>query len=560
MHRSRRLYQCSLGVAATLLVLGALAILAITSTPAQAFAARVFIDPGHGGPFPGAIYQGVTEADINLAFARELQAALHARSHATSMSRTADVGITDTDIPTWSETDGILKYSQNGKVNLYDDLQARCDKANAWGADVFVSIHANAAEDPSAKGAETFWRDASTTDRILSQRLASLIQQEYVLETGLIDRGVKANRFYVLRWSNMPAVLIETGFMSNPAELSKLTDPNFRRKGARAIARGIDRFLATNPFTRIYPRLAGINRFETAARVAEHGWSQTGGTVILASGVNWPDALSGTPLSRPMNAPMLLTAHDKLPQATAKQIAAQSPARIVVLGGEGAVSSATVAAAIAATGRDPRTVAIERIEGEDRFETATEIARRVKIPADGRVFVASGRDFADALSVGSYAGADGVPILLVEPNAIPDSTRAFITEHARSIKQFQIIGGPGAVSENVEKELDAYGTAQRIWGENRFTTNLAVIAAFAGTDRLDPIVASATSFADALSAATLASKARRPVILVGQRYLAAQTREFLYNNRLRTADPAIVGGPGAVSYQMDWMIVKSFGR
>ncbi len=557
MHRSRRLYPRALGTAAALAVV---CVFALTSTPAPAFAARVFVDPGHGGPFPGATYQGVEEANVNLAFARELEAALRASGHATAMSRIADVGITNTDIPTWTETDGVLKYSQNGVVNLYDDLQARCDKANTWGADVFVSIHANAAGASSANGAETFWRDTSTTDRVLSQRLASFIQQEYVLETGLVDRGVKANRFYVLRWSNMPAVLVETGFMSNSTELRKLIDPSFQRKGARAIARGIDRFLATDPFTPVYPRLAGTNRFETAARVAERGWSGTGGTVILASGTNWPDALSGTPLSRPMNAPVLLTGDGPLPQATGKRIAAQSPTRILVLGGEGAVSSGTVAAAVAATGHDPESVTTERIAGEDRFGTATEIARRVRIPADGRVFVASGRDFADALSVGSYAGADGVPILLVEPDAVPDATRTFITEHAGVIRHFQIIGGPAAVSPRVEEQLRAHGTVRRIWGANRFRTNLAVMATFAGTGRLDPLVASATSFPDALSAATLASRTRRPVILVGERHLPAHTREFLYNNRSRTADPTVVGGPAAVAYQTDWMIRKGFGR
>ncbi len=542
---------CSLAVAAIFLVL----------TPAAASAGRVFIDPGHGGTFPGAVYSGVTEAEINLAISLELDRILRAGGHSTRMSRRTDVNVTRSDTPTWSESNGIFRFAANGTYNVYDDLQARCDLANIWGADIFVSIHANAASSSSANGAETYWRNTSTTDRILSERLARYVQREYVRETGLSDRGVKTANFYVLRWSNMPAILIETGFMSNSSDLSKLTSPAFQRKAARGIARGIDRFFAENPFPAIYPRISGSDRYGTAAAIADAGWSSSSWTAILASGTSWPDALTGTPLSRPMNAPVLLTEKERVPPATRNRLAAQAPSRIVVLGGVESITETAVAAAVAATGRDPESVTIDRIYGEDRFETAEAIARRVKVPSNGRVIIASGRSYADALSVASFAGAGRIPILLVEPQSVPEATRRFIADNASLIKEFEIVGGELAVGRSVANELGRTARVIRTAGPNRFETNIAVINRYRPTGSLDPMIATGRSYPDALTASALASRTSRPVILVdGSRHLPAKTREFLVNNSSRTADPTMIGGFAALSPQMEWMIQKGFGR
>ncbi len=543
----------ALGIAAVLLAV-------ILCLPAQVFAGRVFVDPGHGGRFPGATYDDIKESDIALAISLELDRQLRARGHETAMSRRSDTVVVGHDIPTWNYINDQWRYAPDGTYTLRDDLQARCDLANSWGADVFVSIHANAATSTSARGAETYWSNLSTTDRLLSAQLATYVQQEYIKETGLNDRGVKTAQFYVLRWSNMPAILVETGFMSNSTERGLLTSPSFQRKAAVAIARGIDRFLATDPFGPVYPRIAGNDRYETATLVAQRGWGTSGSTVILASGLDWPDSLAGTPLSRRIDAPLLLAEKNWLPPATRDHLASQRPTRIVILGGESVLSTRTVAAAVGATGRDPATVDVERFSGEGRFDTAADIARHVGVPTDGRVFVASGREYADALSIGSYAGADGVPILLVEPTSVPPATRAFIAENASRITRFELIGGTAAVSQQVEGELRATAPVVRTWGPDRYRTNLAVVSRFGGSGSLDPIVARATAFPDALTAATFASKSRRPVLLVGERYLSPYTREFLHMNRSRIADPTVVGGPAAVTYQMDWMVRKGFAR
>ncbi|MCL4553768.1 MAG: cell wall-binding repeat-containing protein [Actinobacteria bacterium] len=524
------------------------------STPAG----RVFLDPGHGGRWPGAVYGGIREADLALVYALEIQRNLRVQGHSTMLSRTSNVNVGNVDIPTWS-TSGT--YAAVGGFTLADDLQARCNLANAWGADVFVSIHANAAVSSAANGAETFWRNTgSMTDRQLSRRLADLIQQEYILETGLVDRGVKEDSFYVLRWSNMPAVLVETGFMSNPTELQRLINPTFQRDASAAVARGIDRFLRSNPFRSIYPRLAGSDRFATAAAVAGSRWPTTAETVILASGADWPDAMVGSTLSRRMNAPMLLVGGDAITEETRARIARLRPSRIVVLGGEAAVSPGAVNSAVSATGRAAGSVTVERIAGDDRFSTAAQIATRVGVPADGRVFVVSGANFPDALSVGSYAGALGAPILLADRGVIPTETLSLLTANNTAIQRIEVIGGTGAIGPEIEAQLRTFGTVRRIAGADRFRTNVAVIRAFMGTAAVSPLVANADAFPDALSASTIAAAGSRPVVLVRQRNLPAPTREFLFHHRSRLTTPTVVGGTGAVSSQMEWMIQKGFGR
>lgn len=536
------------------------ALLALLGVTEIAHAGRIFIDPGHGGQFPGATSGGVTEAGINLAIAKELEAVLKQRDHATNMSRRGNTNVTYVDVPTWSGSVPNMRYAPNGTFNVYDDLQARCDLANRWGADVFVSIHANAASSTSANGAETFWRNASATDRILSARLAGFVQQEYIRETGLTDRGVKVDAFYVLRWSNMPAILVETGFMTNSTELSKLTNPAFQRKAALGIARGIELFYASDPFTSVYPRISGADRYATATAIAATGWPIDARTVVLTSGISWPDALTGTPLSRAMNAPVLLTRPRQLPEATRARIASQSPTRIIVLGGESAISSATVAAAVAATGREASKVTVDRIAGGDRYGTAAEIARRVKVPVDGRVFVVSGATYPDALSIAPFAGASRVPILLVEPDRIPPATQAFIAENAGAIKQFEVIGGSSVVGPAVIAALSANGHVVRIAGSDRYQTNVAVFKRFAGTGTVNPLVATGEQFPDALSAGALAALQRRPVVLVGQGYVSPYLRELLVNDSSRIAAPTVIGGSAAVTYPTDWMIRKSFEK
>jgi len=154
---------------------------------------KIAIDPGHGGKDPGAVGAYSKEKDINLALCLKLKQRLKASGIDVIMTRETDV---------------------------YLDLQPRCDIANKNKADYFLSVHCNSVKDRNARGTETFSYARGTS----AYKLAEILQETMVRVSGSMDRGVKTARFYVLRETKMPAVLVETLFISNEAEEKKLND------------------------------------------------------------------------------------------------------------------------------------------------------------------------------------------------------------------------------------------------------------------------------------------------------------------------------------------------
>lgn len=116
-----------------------------------------------------------------------------------------------------------------------NNLAAIVDASNAFGAQLFLSIHCNAAENKAAKGTETFAVNAGGT----GAGLAARIQRQIVDNLGTVDRGVKTANFYVLRYTDCPAVLVETAFISNADDERLLAGEKSRDEFARAIARGV---------------------------------------------------------------------------------------------------------------------------------------------------------------------------------------------------------------------------------------------------------------------------------------------------------------------------------
>lgn len=174
---------------------------------------KIVIDPGHGGSDPGAVGpNGLKEAHVNLAVALKVAEKLRKAGVEVKLTRTSDVFI---------------------------DLQPRCDIANSSGADYFVSIHCNSARTPEAKGTETYCYKFGGQGEVL----AKAIQAELLAATGRTNRGVKTANFYVLRRTNMPAVLTELAFISNPEEECLLADPGYQEKCADAIAKGISKVI-----------------------------------------------------------------------------------------------------------------------------------------------------------------------------------------------------------------------------------------------------------------------------------------------------------------------------
>lgn len=174
----------------------------------------VMVDPGHGGKDPGAIgYRGVREKDVIMPIAEQVAQLLEQQGVQAIMTRNSD---------------------------YFVDLQPRVTMAERAGADLFVSIHANAIGGrPDVQGIETYYYSNGA-------RLARTIHNSILQTTGARDRGVRQARFYVLRKSSMPSVLVETGFVTNAEEASRLADPAYQRQMAQAIARGILQYIQQN--------------------------------------------------------------------------------------------------------------------------------------------------------------------------------------------------------------------------------------------------------------------------------------------------------------------------
>jgi subtilisin family serine protease len=284
-------------------------------------------------------------------------------------------------------------------------------------------------------------------------------------------------------------------------------------------------------------RLAGTDRYATAAAVATK-FSPGLPVVYVASGEAFPDALAGAALAASQGAPVLLTAARSLPPATAGALERLQPERIVVLGGEGAVTPDVVS-------RLETYAAVTRLKGDDRYGTASAIAQKMMegVSTD-TVYVASGAAFPDALAGAALAGSTGQPVLLTARDTLPTATAARLStlRPARIV----VLGGTGAVSNAVRDRLADYtsGAVTRIFGVDRYATAAAVAGTF-GTGVPAAYVANGTGFADALAGAALAGSQGSPVLLTKPTSVPTATAGRL--RQLQTDAVIVLGGTGAVS-------------
>lgn len=174
----------------------------------------VVIDPGHGGGDPGAIgIGGIRESEITLDISRQVVSLLKQQGIEAVLTRSRDEEI---------------------------DLEPRVDFAERANADIFVSIHANSfdANRTDVSGIETYYYANGS-----GQQLARLVQNSLLQELGARDRGVRTANFYVIKYTSMPAILVETGFVTGSEDAARFAKATGRTQIARAIARGILQYM-----------------------------------------------------------------------------------------------------------------------------------------------------------------------------------------------------------------------------------------------------------------------------------------------------------------------------
>lgn len=183
----------------------------------------ITIDPGHGGSDSGAVGpNGYTEKEGAFAISQKVASILNQSGAKVVMTRDSDVDV----------------YGPNAFAR--NELQARVDVGNNANSDIFVSIHCNAFVNPAANGTQTFYYGSSYQ----GQRLAQSIQEKMIEANGLRDRGISTCNFYVVKHSYMPAVLIETAFITNYDEEALLSDDEWQTTMAKAIAEGINEYFS----------------------------------------------------------------------------------------------------------------------------------------------------------------------------------------------------------------------------------------------------------------------------------------------------------------------------
>jgi len=197
-------------------------------------------------------------------------------------------------------------------------------------------------------------------------------------------------------------------------------------------------------------RLAGRDRYATAAAVGAATFVPGVSVVYVATGLNFPDALAGAAVAGFQDGPVLLVSTNAIPTVTAIELARLKPQRIVILGGTGVVSDAVASTLGAYT---PGTVT--RLAGRDRYATAAAISAATFAPGVPVVYVATGLDFPDALAGSAVAGSQGAPVLLVSTNAIPAATAAELTRLQPG--RVVLLGSASSVSEAVRIQLQLFG-------------------------------------------------------------------------------------------------------
>lgn len=177
----------------------------------------ICLDPGHGGSDPGAVNRavGLQEKNLTLDISNRLKTLLIKEGWTVVMTRT-----TDRDVSYAGSRD-------------YEELGARTRIANDLKADIFVSIHINASTNTKANGVATFWYKWQDKD------LAEMIQSGLAFATNRRNIGIRRERFFLLRASQMPAALVEICFISNPEDAKMLAQPEFRQKAAVGIMNGL---------------------------------------------------------------------------------------------------------------------------------------------------------------------------------------------------------------------------------------------------------------------------------------------------------------------------------
>ena len=303
-----------------------------------------------------------------------------------------------------------------------------------------------------------------------------------------------------------------------------------------------------------WKRLAGDTRYDTMAAIAAEGF-ESSRYAVLATGDNFPDALSASALAGAYDCPVVLTEKGALSAQARSVLEGLGVKEVFIMGGTAAVS---VAAENAVKGMG---IGVTRVAGTTRQDTAVAALEQVVAKSGGSVptvVIAAGSSYADALSAGPWSYAQAAPIVLAQPDGRLSAATLEAVRRSGA-KSALIVGGTLAVSADVEAQLRGAGveSSTRLGGDDRYGTSalVAEYAAAHGLGYAHPAVASGANFPDALAGAALAGSRGSVLLLADGK--AAPTVEQLAGRKLDVESGYFYGGTLVVTEELADYIVEA---
>lgn len=259
--------------------------------------------------------------------------------------------------------------------------------------------------------------------------------------------------------------------------------------------------------------IKGVDRYKTSAKISQQTFPNHIKTVVLASGENFADSLVAGSLANKENAPVLLTQKEKLPQVIKDEITRLKPEEVIIVGGEKSVNIKGLKN-------------VKRLAGKDRFETSVEVYKHVN--PNGKVALASGLNFADALCATPLSSKENLPIILTDGHNLPKG----ITKDKVAL----IFGGEKSVN------IKGLENTRRLAGADRYETALIIAKEFGNLEKF--VLADGRNYPDALSVGPLAHKNNQPILLTDPSHTDFIKQIVRDNN---TKEITVVGGEQSIS-------------
>lgn len=284
-------------------------------------------------------------------------------------------------------------------------------------------------------------------------------------------------------------------------------------------------------------RISGVDREQTAIEVSKKMFKDGTNKVVLANKNNYSDVLTAAPFAKANNASLLYISSNSISKEVMSEIARLKAKEITIIGGEKSVNEGLKKEL------EKRNFKVERLSGADRYKTSAQIASKLITDKTTTLEIASGENYADALSLNNAAEKDKAPILLVRVNAIDKSVEDVIKSSKASL--INIAGGEKSVSENTKANIKkiSKATINRIGGANRYETSI-LLAKYSGAKEV-VVVASGEDFADALVAAPFSAQQKGAILLTNKDKLSDNAEKFIKDTKFNKS--YVIGGEKSVS-------------